>query len=94
MTRTHGTPIAAVAAAFVLALPGSALAAHHRRHHVRSTVSVPQPTIVVPHKFDAGGDGGEATMPPGLKVSLFDPVLIAQTLGNDLLAQLGLPPVS
>ncbi|MFL5893869.1 MAG: hypothetical protein ACJ76Z_01990 [Thermoleophilaceae bacterium] len=88
---------ALVVAAFV-ALPGTALAAHHSRHarshRVHTSVSVPQPTIVVPHKYDAGGDGGEVTTPAGLKVGLsIDVVGTAQALGNGVLTQLGLPPL-
>jgi hypothetical protein len=82
----------ALALAAFLALPGTALAAP--RHHVHSSVTVPQPTIVVPHKYDAGGDGGELTTPTGMKIQLFDPVSLAVGLGNQALAQLGLPPVT
>jgi len=92
MTPSNGTRIAALAAAALLMLPGSAFAAHHRRHTVRSSVSVPQPIIVVPHIYDAGGDGSAA--PAGPNVSLFDPVAVAKALGNDALTQLGLPPLS
>ena len=85
----------ALVVAALLAMPGSALAAHHSRHHrVHTSASIPQPTIVVPHKYDAGGDGGEATTPPGLPVSLnIDVVGTAVALGNSALAQLGLPPL-
>jgi hypothetical protein len=87
------TRIAAGLAALLLAaLPGSALAAH-RAHRVRTSVSVPKPTVVVPHIYDAGGDGGELTTPPTVHVTLFDPTAIARALGNDVLGQLGLPPV-
>ena len=90
MTRS----LAAVVAATALVFPGSALAAHHHsRHHVRSSVAVPQPTIVVPHKYDAGGDGADPSTPPGLNFQLFDPAAIAQALGNQALAELGLPPL-
>ena len=82
---------ALVAGAFLL-MPGSALAAHHR-HHAHHSSTPPEPTIVVPHKYDAGGDGGEPTTPPGVSVQLFDPVAVAQGLGNPVLGQLGLPPL-
>ena len=90
MTRT-----AAGLAALLLALPASALAAHHRAHRahrVSSSVSVPKPIVVVPHIYDAGGDGGELTTPATVHVTLFDPAAVARGLGNDVLAQLGLAP--
>jgi hypothetical protein len=90
MTPSNGTRIAALAAAALLMLPGGAFAAHHARHRVRSSVSVPQPIIVVPHIYDAGGDGSAA---PATSFSLFDPLVVAKALGNDALAQLGLPPL-
>ena len=98
MTPSNGTRIAAAIAAAALVLPGSALAAKHRahpsKHRVRSSVSVPQPTIVVPHKYDAGGDGGELTKPAGVSTSgIVNVVGVAKALGNDVLAELGLPPL-
>lgn len=92
MTPSRMTAL--VVAAFV-AMPGSALAAHHsRHHHVHTSASLPQITVVVPHKYDAGGDGGAITTPPGLNVSLgIDAVGTAVALGNSALAQLGLPPL-
>ena len=73
-------------------MPGSALAAH-RKHHAHHSSTPPEPTIVVPHKYDAGGDGGEATTPPGVNVHFFDPVAVAEGLGSQVLGQLGLPPL-
>lgn len=91
MTPSNGTRIAALAAAALLMLPGGAFAAHHARHRVRSSVSIPQPTIVVPHIYDAGGDGGAGPAPAN--VQLFDPLAVAKAIGNDALVQLGLPPL-
>jgi hypothetical protein len=90
--------ITALLAACLLALPGAALAAprtHKAAHHrvVHKATAVPQPTIIVPHRYDAGGDGGETSTPTGLKVNLFDPVNVAIGLGNTVLGQLGLPPL-
>ena len=94
MTLRNGTRIAAAVAAAALVLPASALAAHrHHRHHVRSSVSLPKLTYVVPHIYDAGVNGSDPSTPPGLKFSLFDPVQIAQALGNQALGELGLPPL-
>jgi hypothetical protein len=89
-TRTLriGTALAATAA---LAMPGSALAGKHRTHKAKT----PTPTIVLHHTYDAGGDGAGPLAPtPGVRVNLFDPVLVALGLGNQVLAQLGLPPVT
>ena len=72
-----------------LAAPASALAKKHRKVHKAAT-----PTVVVPHTYDAGGNGIELTTPAaGVRVNLFDPVELATTLGNTALGQLGLPPV-
>jgi hypothetical protein len=80
---------AAVACVAALATPGSALAAKKKHRVAHKTQQV-----VVPHKYDAGGDGIELTAPtPGVRVNLFDPVQLATTLGNDVLGQLGLPPL-
>jgi hypothetical protein len=50
--------------------------------------------VLVPHKYDAGGDGMELTpVPDGVRVNLFDPLAVAQALGNNALSQLGLPPI-
>jgi hypothetical protein len=89
MTLSRTTALLAAAA---LALPGSAFAAKHKQH-VHRAVSPPQPTIVVPHRYDAGGDGGEAKTPAGITVRLFDPAKVALGLGNKVLAELGLPPL-
>ena len=92
MTPSNGTRAGAVAVAALLALaaPAGAFAAKRHHHH---RVSAPQPIVNVPHKYDAGGDGGEPTTPPGVSVQLFDPVAVAQGLGNPVLGQLGLPPL-
>jgi hypothetical protein len=87
----------ACTAAFAAAVPGSALAAKHRKqaakHQVHHAVAAPQPTIVVPHRYDAGGDGADLTPLPGVPVKLFNPLEVATGLGNTVLAQLGLPPL-
>jgi hypothetical protein len=102
MTPSNGTRIAAAVAAAALLLPGTALAGqrkshkHHRSHaahKVRTSVSIPQPTIVVPHVYDAGGDGLPYGSPLPSNFAMFDPVAIAKALGNDALAELGLPPL-
>jgi hypothetical protein len=101
MTPSHGTRITtalACTAALALALPGSALAkprTHRAAHHsvVTRAANIPEPTIIVPHKYDAGGDGGELTTPAGVKLNLFDPLAVAVALGNQALGQLGLPPI-
>ena len=80
---------AAVACVAALAAPTSALAkpAKHRVSHKAQTV-------LVPHKYDAGGDGIELTpWPANTRLNLFDPLQVAQALGNQALTQLGLPPL-
>jgi hypothetical protein len=80
---------ASVACLAALAAPGSAMAKakNHRVSHKAQSV-------VVPHKYDAGGDGIELVAPtPGVRVNLFDPVELATSLGNSALTQLGLPPL-
>jgi hypothetical protein len=80
---------AAVACVAALAAPGSALA-KSKKHRVTHKAQA----IVVPHKYDAGGDGIELVSPtPGVRVNLFDPAELAASLGNGALAQLGLPPL-
>lgn len=82
----------AAACVAALAAPASALAKKHRVVHRSATA----PTIIVhvPHIYDAGGNGIELTSPlPGVRVNLFDPLQLATTLGNQALAQLGLPPL-
>jgi len=100
MTPSNGTRITAAlacTAALAAALPAAASAKprKHRAHHsvIHKAAAVPQPTITVPHKYDAGGDGGALTLPAGAKANLFDPVAVLVGLGNNELAQLGLPPV-
>lgn len=81
---------AAVACVAALTAPTSALAAKSKKHRVSHKAQ----TVLVPHKYDAGGDGIElTTVPAGVRVNLFDPVAVAQGLGNQALAQLGLPPL-
>lgn len=88
-TLRIGTAVACVAA---LAMPASALAKKHKSVH--KAASAPTVTVVVPHKYDAGGDGaGELTITSTTKINLFDPVSVALGLGNNVLGQLGLPPV-
>jgi hypothetical protein len=88
----NGTTLRVVTAAAciaALAAPGSALAAKKKHRVVHKAQQV-----LVPHKYDAGGDGIELTSPtPGVRVNLFDPVQLATTLGNQALTQLGLPPL-
>jgi hypothetical protein len=80
---------ASVACVAALAAPGSAMA-KAKKHRVSHKAQV----VVVPHKYLAGGDGIELTSPtPGVRVNLFDPVAVAEALGNQALAQLGLPPL-
>jgi hypothetical protein len=80
---------AAVACVAALAAPSGAMA-KPKKHRVSHKAQ----TVVVPHKYLAGGDGIELTpVPAGVRVNLFDPAAVAQALGNDLLAQLGLPPL-
>jgi hypothetical protein len=89
----NGTRIrAAVALTCTAALiaPGSALAKKHRAHRTKTAT----PTVVVPHIYDAGGDGaGPLVLAPGVRINLFDPLQVAVALGNQALGQLGLPPV-
>jgi hypothetical protein len=81
---TVGACIAALAA------PGSAPAAKPKKHRVVHKAQ----QVLVPHKYDAGGDGIELTpVPAGVRVNLFDPLAIAQALGSNVLTQLGLPPL-
>src|SRR5437868_6395395 len=92
-TLRIATAAACVAA---LAAPGSALATKHHRHHrvVHKTATVPTPTIVVPHDYDAGGNGETIpAVPLGVRVNLFDPVQLAATLGNQALGEMGVAPV-
>ena len=82
-----------IAAAFgciaALAAPGSALA-KAKKHRVAHKTQ----QVLVPHKYDAGGDGMELTpVPDGVRVNLFDPLQVAQALGSGALSQLGLPPI-
>src|SRR3954452_4553419 len=87
-TLRIATAAACVAA---LAMPGSALAA--KKHHVAHKAKAPVVTVQVPHKYDAGGDGAGSYAGTLQKVSLFDPVRLATDFGNNVLGQLGLPPV-
>lgn len=82
---------AAVGCVAALAAPGSAMAkAKTKKHRVAHKTQ----QVLVPHKYDAGGDGMDLTpVPDGVRVNLFDPLSVAQALGNDALAQLGLPPI-
>jgi hypothetical protein len=81
----------AAACALALAAPAGALA--KSRHHVHRAAAVPTPTVVVPHDYLAGGNGASLeTFGPG-QVNLFDPLQLAQSLGNQALGDLGLPPV-
>jgi hypothetical protein len=80
---------AAVGCIAALAAPGSALA-KAKKHRVAHKTQ----QVLVPHKYDAGGDGMELTpVPDGVRVNLFDPLAVAQALGSGALAQLGLPPI-
>ena len=80
---------AAVGCIAALAAPGSALA-KAKKHRVAHKTQ----QVLVPHKYDAGGDGIELTpVPDGVRVNLFDPLAVAQALGDNALAQLGLPPI-
>src|SRR3954462_4254676 len=107
MNRSHGTRIIGAGLLIAaLALPGSALAKprnHHRTAHhtvATKTSAVPQASVIVPHKYDAGGDGGDLGLPASTKVELFDPVQVAIGIGTagmqqvnaDLVAA-GLPPL-
>jgi hypothetical protein len=90
----NGTRIAiALTCTAALAMPGSALAAGKHRTH--KTAASAQPTIVLHHTYDAGGDGAGSLAPTvGVRVNLFDPVNVAVGLGNQVLTTLGLPPVA
>jgi hypothetical protein len=92
-TRTLRTAgVVACTAALAVAMPGSAFAA--KKHRAHKTATSAQPTIVVPHRYDAGGDGVSPVAPlPSGRVNLFDPARVALGLGNQVLAELGLPPV-
>ena len=80
---------AAVGCIAALSAPGSALA-KAKKHRVAHKTQ----QVLVPHKYDAGGDGMDLTpVPGGVRVNLFDPLQVAQALGNNALAQLGLPPI-
>jgi hypothetical protein len=80
---------AAVGCIAALAAPGSALA-KAKKHRVAHKTQ----QVLVPHKYDAGGDGMELTpVPDGVRVNLFDPLQVAQALGSGALSQLGLPPL-
>ena len=84
--RIAGT-VACVAA---LAAPGAALAAKPKKHRVVHKAQ----QVLVPHKYLAGGDGMDLTpVPAGVRMNLFDPLAIAEGLGNQALQQLGLPPL-
>jgi hypothetical protein len=90
MNGTTLRTAAAVACVAALAAPSGALAAKPKKHRVSHKAQ----TVVVPHKYLAGGDGIELTpVPAGVRVNLFDPTAVAQALGNNILAQLGLPPL-
>jgi hypothetical protein len=92
MNGTRTRIAIALAATAALAAPGSAMAAKKHRAH---KTTAPAVTVVVPHIYDAGGDGAGALVPtPGVRVNLFDPVQVAVGLGNQALGQLGLPPVA
>jgi len=81
--------IASVAACVAaLAAPSAALAKKNRSTHRADTRQI---TVVVPHDFDAGGNGIELI--PGYQAKLFDPLQLAISLRNRVLGQLGLPPV-
>jgi hypothetical protein len=80
---------AAVGCIAALAAPGSALA-KAKKHRVAHKTQ----QVLVPHKYDAGGDGMDLTpVPDGVRVNLFDPLQVAQALGSGALSQLGLPPI-
>jgi hypothetical protein len=80
---------AAVGCVAALAAPDSGLA-KAKKHRVAHKTQ----QVLVPHKYDAGGDGMELTpVPDGVRVNLFDPLQVAQALGNNALSQLGLPPI-
>jgi hypothetical protein len=80
---------AAVACVAALAAPGSAMA-KAKKHRVAHKTQ----QVLVPHKYDAGGDGMDLMpVPAGVRVNLFDPLAVAQALGTGALSQLGLPPL-
>ena len=80
---------AAVGCIAALAAPGSALA-KAKKHRVAHKTQ----QVLVPHKYDAGGDGMDLTpVPDGVRVNLFDPLQVAQALGSGAWSQLGLPPI-
>jgi len=81
----------AVACAAALAAPASALAAKHHTAHRTAKAPAQTITVVVPHDFDAGGNG--APLVPGMAVRLFDALQLARSLGNNVLGQIGLPPL-
>jgi hypothetical protein len=88
--HTRITAALACVAAFAVAAPGTATAKSKKRVHKAAAV----PTIVINHKYDAGGNGADSYLPAaGQKVNLLDPLNVAIGLGNGALAQLGLPPV-
>jgi hypothetical protein len=89
MNGTTLRTAAALGCIAALAAPGSALA-KARKHRVAHKTQ----QVLVPHKYDAGGDGMELTpVPDGVRVNLFDPLQVAQALGSAALSQLGLPPI-
>ena len=80
------------ACVLALAAPSAALAA--KKHHRTVKKSVVTQTVVVPHQYDAGGDGaGALQITSTTKVNLLDPVELATSLGSQALGQLGLPPL-
>ncbi len=75
-----------------LAAPSGALAKKHHRAH--KTGQPAAPTVVVPHDYDAGGNGASLESPAaGVRVNLFAPIEVATSLGNQALGELGLPPL-
>ena len=87
-TLRIATAVACVAA---LAAPSAALA---KKHHGHKSAASPAPIVVVPHDYDAGGNGAPlVSVPAGVRVNLFDPLQVATALGNNVLGGLGLPPV-
>ena len=89
MNGTTLRTAAALGCIAALAAPGSALA-KAKKHRVAHKTQ----QVLVPHKYDAGGDGIELTpVPDGVRLNLFDPLAVAQALGDNALAQLGLPPI-
>lgn len=95
-TLRIATAVACVAA---LAAPSGALAKSkkHRVGHKTAVVKkaqAPKVTVQVPHDYVWGGNGaGTITVPAGTQLKIYDTVAIAEALGNNLLAQLGLPPL-